>query len=125
MALLHVEPENRDARVVQHFLSAGEMLPSQLPTASTWSPEKKLAAAVLASALVEVRDRHADKSYQRKVKEDVEWIFSEEAEWPFSFIRICELFGLEVDYVRGMVRKWLAGPAPTVYRQCSAHRHAA
>jgi hypothetical protein len=118
---------NDDPRLqeLQHLLASGGILPSQMARRSDWSPEKKLAAAVFANALVEVRDRHADTAYQRRVREDVEWIFSEEVVWPFSFVRLCHLFDLEPEYVRAVVRRWLAAPAPRAYRQCSAHRHAA
>ena len=44
--------------VIDHLMAGGEMVPAQLPSATNWSAEKKLAAAVLASALVEVRDHH-------------------------------------------------------------------
>lgn len=125
MSILRIDADGREGQTVEHLLACGEMVPGQLPSVSTWSPEKKLAAAVLAQALVEVRDRHADTAYKRRVREDLEWIFSDEVEWPYAFVPLCQLFGLEVDYVRGMVRAWMAAPAPTVYRQCSTHRHAA
>ncbi len=119
------QSEKTDASVIEHFLASGEMLPSQLPSPSNWTPEKKLAAAVLTSALVELRDRHADAAYQRRIREDLDWVFSEEVHWPYSFIRLCQLFGLEPEYVRNVVNRWMRSPAPRVYRQCSAHRHAA
>jgi hypothetical protein len=125
MSLLHIENDGREGQTIEHLLACGEMVPGQLPSVSTWSPEKKLAAAVLAQALVEVRDRHADAAYRRRVREDLDWIFSDEVEWPFAFIPLCQIFGLDVDYVRGMVRTWMVAPAPAVYRQCSTHRHAA
>jgi hypothetical protein len=122
---LYLETDGRDIPVLDHFLASGETLPSQLPSPSDWSPEKKLAAAVLGAALLEVRDHHNDLSYRRRVTEDLEWIFADDHEWPFSFVRLCELFDLEPQYVRGIVRRWQTSENGRSQRQVSVHRHAA
>jgi hypothetical protein len=111
--------------VLDDLMAGGEMLPAQLPTASHWSPEKKLAAAVLASALVEVRDHHGSPGHRRRVAEALEWIAVNDGSWPFSFVRLCELFGLEVEWVRGVVAGWVAVPVEArkpigfLYRQAA------
>jgi hypothetical protein len=110
--------------VIEHLLASGEIVAAQQPDQRPWSPEKKLAAAVLASALVEIRDHHADPTHRKTVAEDVAWVFSDDGSWPFSFLRLCELFRLDPEYVRSRVRKWLSEPQRR-YRLCSAHRHAA
>lgn len=120
MASYLIEP---DVAVLNHFLAGGEIVAAQQPSPSSWTPEKKLAAAVLAGALVEVRDRHDQPEYRRRVQEDLNWIFSEESQWPFSFLRLCQLFALEPEYVRGIVNKWVLRTATR--RQVSLHRHAA
>ena len=122
---LYLETDGRDIPVLDHLLASGEMLPSQLPSASDWSPEKKLAAAVLGAALLEVRDHHNDLSYRRRVAEDLDWILADDHEWPFSFVRLCELFDLEPQYVRGIVRRWQISSNGRSQRQVSVHRHAA
>lgn len=111
--------------VIEHMLASGEIVPAQMAGASLWSPEKKLAAAVLVSALVEIRDHHGDPTHQKTVREDVEWVFSDDGSSPYSFLGLCDLFHLDPDYVRGRVRKWLSEPAGRRYRLCSTHRHAA
>lgn len=113
-----------DLAVLDNLMAAGQMLSTQQPSASSWSPEKRLAAAVLASALVEVRDHHADRSYRRKIEQDLEWIDSEELEWPYSFVRLCQLFDLDPDWVREVVARWRARPTSagrpsTPYRQAA------
>jgi hypothetical protein len=93
---------------VLESLAVGEtFLPSQLGQPSSWSPEKRLAGAVLAGALVEVRDYAGHPAYRRRVDEDLRWIFRNDPEWPYSFCRICDLFGLETAWVRRVVRGWL------------------
>lgn len=96
--------------VIDHLMAGGELLPTQLPVATSWSPEKKLAAAVLASALLEIRDHHGRAAHRRRVAEALEWVQSEDAEWPYSFLRLCALFDLEADWVRGAVRHWTGTP---------------
>jgi len=120
MASYLMEP---DVSVLSHFLAGGEIVAAQQPSPSSWTPEKKLAAAVLTGALVEVRDRHDQPEYRRRVREDLDWIFSDEAEWPFSFVRLCQVFALEPEYVRGVVQKWMQ--RTSTRRQVSLHRHAA
>ncbi len=124
MPLPQFEPEARGAGIVGHLLASGEMLPSQLASPSDWSPERKLAGAVLAHTLIEIRDHHGDTHYRRRITQDLEWVRSDDTEWPYSFIRLCELFGLEVEYVRSIVAKWTQGEN-TPQRPWSAHRHAA
>jgi hypothetical protein len=96
--------------VIDNLMAGGEMLPAQLPAATQWTPERKLAAAVLASALVEVRDHHGAPGHRRRVEEALQWIATDEPDWPFSFVRLCELFGLEVEWVRGVVAGWVRVP---------------
>jgi hypothetical protein len=113
-----------DLAVLDNLMAAGQMLATQQASASDWSPEKRLAAAVLASALVEIRDHHADRSYGRRIEQDLEWIGSEEAEWPFSFVRLCQVFDLDPAWVREAVARWMARPTSagrpaTPYRQAA------
>lgn len=110
---------------IENLMASGEMLPAQMPLRVEWSPCKKLAAAVLASALVEIRDHAHDPAYRKRIDEDLEWIRSPEVEWPFSFLRICDLLHFEAEWVRANVEHWLATPPanrkkpPTPYRQAA------
>ncbi|HSQ01490.1 MAG TPA: hypothetical protein VL049_30070 [Candidatus Dormibacteraeota bacterium] len=93
--------------VIDGLMAGGELLPAQLPAATHWTPEKKLAAAVLASALVEIRDHHGSPAHRRRVAEALEWVALDDGSWAFSFVRLCELFSLEVEWVRGVVARWV------------------
>lgn len=77
--------ESENLKVLEHLFASGELLSSQLPSQSTWSPEKRLAGAVLASGLS---------------SGDFRWINSNKTDWPFSFLRLCELFELDPSWVR-------------------------
>lgn len=96
--------------VIDDLMAGGEMLPAQLPSATNWSPEKKLTAAVLASALVEIRDHYGSRAHRHRVAEALEWVQADDSAWPFSFLRLCALFELEVDWVRAAVQRWMGTP---------------
>jgi hypothetical protein len=96
--------------VIARLMAGGEILPTQMPAATHLTPEKRLAAAVLASALIEVRDHHGVPGHDRRVTEALEWIALDEAAWAFSFVRLCDLFSLEPEWVRGVVAQWAAVP---------------
>lgn len=94
-------------RVVEDLMAQGIVLPEQKSSAANWSPEKELAAAVLTDALVEIRDYCGDPRHKKQVTEDLQWVFSDDARWPFSFVGICAIFDFDPEYVRGAVWHWL------------------
>ena len=98
-------------QILEHLIACATVVAAQLPSQSNWSPEKRLAGTVLASALVEIRDYHDDRVHCRRVRENLEWVASDESEWPFSFVRLCHLFDLEPTWVRMIVRRWVTEPS--------------
>mgnify|MGYP001329822775 CR=1 FL=1 len=109
---------------VNHLLASGEMLPSQLPSASSWSPEKKLAAAVLTSALICIRDHYGDEPYAEVVEEDLAWVASDDMTDDFNFLHLCDIFGLEAAWVREVGERWKV-TEKRERKPFSLHRHAA
>ena len=109
--------------VVDHMLAGGAVVSAQLPRPSRWTPERRLAGSVLAAALVEIRDHHQKPEYRRAIGQDLEWVFSDDDEWPFSFVRLCDAFGVEPTYVRGLVQRWL-GSRRAARRESHAPAHA-
>jgi hypothetical protein len=93
--------------------------------ATHWTPEKKLAAAVLASALVEIRDHHGRRAHRSRVTGALDWVRSDDHEWPYAFVRLCDLLNLDADWVRREVRGWVDTPLegrkaiPFLYRQAA------
>lgn len=94
--------------VIAHLSAGGEIVPAQMDGGITWSPERMLAAAVLVDALLYVRENHNKVGYQPEVTRDLAWIQSEDTEWPYSFVPLCHQLGLEPDFVRTVVRGWMA-----------------
>jgi hypothetical protein len=108
--------------VIEHWLAGGEILPGQMALPSVWTPEKRLAAAVLRDALLSVRNAGTGKGRHHTVSEDVRWIFSDDTAWPYAFVPLCHLFGIEVAWVRRVVRGWQRQPSE---RYAPRFRHAA
>jgi hypothetical protein len=42
---------------------------------------------------------------QRLLKETSEWFFSDDTDWPFSFVNICSTLGLDPEYIRRGLRQ--------------------
>ena len=118
------QSDRKDAEVLDHLIAGGEMLPAQMAGTSLWSPEKRLAAAVLTSALITVRDHHDRRSRQRDLEEDLAWIHSQDRDAPYCFLRLCDVFDLDAGWVRQNVARWQR-QAPGTRVPFSMHRHAA
>ena len=92
------------------------ILPAQLypPAASPahGRPEAALMRAVLDDAVQCIREgwHSADRSKQHLAREALGWLLSEDEEWPFSFVNICTMLGLDPEYFRRGLRSWQRHP---------------
>jgi hypothetical protein len=71
-------------------------------------PEGRLMLAVLEDAvhIYQHSSRLLDARNRRLFRQTDEWFTSNEATSPFSFITICQVFGLDPDYLRAGLRRW-------------------
>jgi hypothetical protein len=103
-----------------HMLAGGETLATQRPEACVWSPEKALAAAVLAGALIEIRDHSGNLKRAAAIADELAWVRSDAVDDLYAFRRLCELLNLDPQWVRGIVQRWHAagrrGRAPLNWR---------
>jgi hypothetical protein len=76
-------------------------------------PEKSLLAAILEDAVQEYRkySRAHDANGKKRFREAEEWIMRGGNDWIFSFDNVCDLLGLDPEYVRRALRETLATPA--------------
>jgi hypothetical protein len=95
-------------------------------------PEHRLMLAVLEDAVYTYQVCCASRTTSRHVfRETMEWFGSDDTPSPFCFVTICELFGVEPDYVRLGLRRWreryggdLPGPVPVIrIRNMRRSRH--
>ena len=101
------EQEPEQLTVLRQMLTGGEIVPAQLPSASHWTPELGLAAAVLAQAMADIRWRRGDGRDHIQVAAALRWVRAEDRSWPYSFVRVCELLQLEPAWVRRRIKGWL------------------
>lgn len=106
------EEEPEQLTVLRQMLTGGEIVPGQLPSRSHWTPELGLAAAVLAQAMSEIRWRRADGRDHIQVNAALRWVRANERDWPYSFLRVCELLQLEPAWVRDRIRHWMTRQVP-------------
>jgi hypothetical protein len=70
--------------------------------------EIALMRAVLGEA-IECFQKHADGSSRRTrrlVGEAEQWFLADDIRWPFSFVNICTVLGLNAEYVRRGLKAW-------------------
>jgi hypothetical protein len=88
------------------------ILPSQffdrVQIDASLQPEKRLMLAVLEDG-VGTFQKYADapgRRAQRLFAEAEEWFASDEVEWPFAFVNVCQALALEPQYLRRGLRRW-------------------
>ena len=108
--------DHRDSE--NEILSYISVLPEQfygLPTSPTSRrPEAELMRAVLEDALQCFQQRllRQGRRARRLAREAEEWLFSDTPDWPFSFVSICEVLGLEPEYIPRGLKRWDQGCSP-------------
>lgn len=102
------------------------LLPAQFFTSSSLSTcargERALMQAVLVDAMTCFQKQFVNKSrsVQRLAGEAEVWLFSDEQYWPFSFLNICEVLGLDPQYLRCDLIRWRQHP-PATRRRTQLH----
>jgi hypothetical protein len=73
-----------------------------------FAPEHRLLWAVLEDAVRcwQIHERCKSSRDRRLFGEVTEWFASDDDGSPFSFIAICQLFGLDPSYLRGGLQRW-------------------
>jgi hypothetical protein len=73
------------------------------------SGEMRLALAILEDALRCVLRHHDSPINEQRhaAREALEWMRSDDDAPPFSFVRVCQLFDLEPDWIRRTVRRFV------------------
>jgi len=98
--------------VVHKLLSYISVLPEQFygprPSPAHGRPEAELMRAVLEDALLCFHKGlvQQGRRAQRIAREAEEWLFSDDPSWPFSFVSICAVLGLEPAYLRRGLQRW-------------------
>jgi hypothetical protein len=103
-----------DASMLQYYLDT-------FRRSQHLEPEKLLIAAILEDAVQEYRkySRAHDADGKKRFREVEEWIMRGGNDWIFSFDSVCDLLGLDPDYVRRGMLDTIGRP---VQEEKSVHR---
>jgi hypothetical protein len=101
-----------EPRSTSNGLEPETILPAQyfdrIQIDASLQPEKRLMLAVLEDG-VGTFQKYAGvtgRRARRLFAEAEEWFGSDDMEWPFTFVSICQALGLEPEYLRRGLRKW-------------------
>jgi hypothetical protein len=89
----------------EEFLPLTSLMPVQfrdLWVGSSDSPERELAAAVIGVAAHDLRtNRYARRGPRQRIYvRAYEWVTSDDREWPYSFVNLCDVLKLSAAAVR-------------------------
>lgn len=101
-----------DLRAANQLLPTAAVLPEQFYTRPTrcvaQHGEVALMRAVLEDAIHCFQKQFVRKGPRvlRQAREAEEWLAAADSRWPFSFVNICAVLGLEPEYVRLGLKQW-------------------
>ena len=101
-----------DLAAILEFLPSAAVLPQQFhgrtSRTSAVRGEVELMRAVLLDAVECFRKYTGQSSSdaRRRAYEAAQWLFADDVRWPFSFVNICAVLGLNPAYVRRGLRGW-------------------
>jgi hypothetical protein len=118
-------------------LAPEAILPTQFDdlraTIAARPPEHRLMFAVLEDAVhLYLAGRGSGTIRVRRLFDEAErWITSDDASWPFSFVIVCQVLGLDADCIRAGLRRWnrcrghddVPGRLPSRVRLVAGSRH--
>ena len=116
--------------MIRNYLLAFDgdsILASQWSRVSSFTSEQKLCLAILEDAVKEyftyAHMTHRRARHRTQACED--WFFSEDTEWPFSFINVCHYLHIDPQYFRrGLEKKIesLSAPMALNFRRITGRR---
>ena len=110
----------RDLLAPSHLLSPAAILPEQfyrpISCATHERGEIALMRAVLTDA-VSCFQHSQGPNTAHLAKEAERWIFRNDQKWPFSFVNICSVLGLDPEYIRLGLRRWRKSPVTHLARR--------
>lgn len=107
-----------DLGAASQLLPTAAILPDQFYS-SPRAGEAQRGEVALMQAVLEDAIGCFQKQFVRKgrrvlrlAREAEEWFFADDLNWPFSFINVCAVLGLDPDYIRRGLKQWRERHAP-------------
>jgi hypothetical protein len=88
-------------------------------SARVGGPEASLMRAIMEDAIVcfQYQFYIPGTRAQRLAREAEKWFFSDDTEWPFTFVNICTVLGFNPEYIREGLRRWYVKHPPKMKRR--------
>lgn len=108
-----------DLEAASQILSSSVILPVQFhglaAELDTSRGEIALMRAVLEDAIgcFQKQTVTSGRRVQRLAREAEEWFFTDDHHWPFSFMNICAVLGIDPEYIRMGLKRWRQRPQTT------------
>jgi hypothetical protein len=101
-------PEEKLASLFEPDTLAAAQYFDTLRRKTVLEPEKRLILAVLEDGIKSLQDNvSATGGKGKKLFEEAEdWVMEQNSDWIFSFTNVCELLGLNPEYVRKGLLRW-------------------
>jgi hypothetical protein len=102
-----------DLTAATQLLPPAAVLPEQFYSSSTGKDSERGEVALMRAVLedaINCFQRGAGPSPDRMAKDAERWLFSDDARWPFSFVNICTVLGLNSEYLRLGLKRWQKNP---------------
>lgn len=96
------------SQILPPALVLPEQFYSPVTESDTAQGEVALMRAVLEDAVncFQKESVKSGRRAQRLAREAEEWLFGDDYHWPFSFVNICAVLGLDPEYVRLGLKRW-------------------
>jgi len=84
-------------------------------------PETALMYAVLEDAFLCFHKQcETEKRLVERTREAEKWFFNDDSHWLFSFVSVCDVLGLEPEYIRKKLKHWSPSRVDTAQARDSA-----
>jgi len=103
---LSARRESGNERPSDVSLPPGEFFDTRVPLA-TVCPETALMYAVLEDALLDFQKQfEVDRRRNQQARQAEAWFFSDDFDWPLSFVSICDVLRLQPKFIRTKLNHW-------------------
>ncbi len=102
-----------DLTAATQLLPPAAVLPEQFYDRSANSNDGRGEVALMRAVLEDAVDcfqRAPGQNTSRERRDAEQWLFCNDARWPFSFVNICAVLGLNPEYVRLGLKRWRENP---------------
>ena len=102
-----------DLSAATQLLPPAAVLPEQFHGSSGHTDSSQGTLALMRAVLedaVHCFQKSQGVETSRLAKDAEQWLFADDQHWPFSFINICAVLGLDAEYIRLGLQRWRQTP---------------